>query len=190
MCIIITYTIFNDENYYAMLMSYPKSELEVITKFVCALILHVKLQPKIQMGLNMMKFVANHRYRFSSPSLAFFTGMLVASIHMMLELLTLLVLTISFDALQIVINFMGLVAISEFEDYVASSVNIDNYKSVLLGEDFKKICLTIARTTSTKALKKRKEHRIQDIKVSDEELKKILSNCTFPTHIGITDRSW
>jgi hypothetical protein len=97
----------------------------------------------MQMGMNMMKFVANHRYRFSSPSLAFFTGILVTSIHMMLELLTFLVLTISTDTLQIVINFMGLVAISEFEDYVAHSVNIDNYKSILLGEEFKKFCFTI-----------------------------------------------
>ena len=144
----------------------------------------------MQMGMNMMKFVANHRYRFSSPSLAFFTGILVTSIHMMLELLTFLVLTISTDTLQIVINFMGLVAISEFEDYVAQSVNIDNYKSRLLGEEFKKFCFTIARTTSKSAMTIRKEHEIEEIKVSDEELKKILYNCTFPTHIGIKERSW
>jgi hypothetical protein len=85
---------------------------------------------------------------------------------------------------------MGLVAISEFEDYVAQSVNTDNYKNILLGEDFKKVCFTIARTTSRKALKEREEHKIQDIKVSDEDLQKILSNCKFPTHIGITERSW
>ena len=84
----------------------------------------------------MMKFVANHHYRFSSPGLSFFTGILVTSIHMMLELLTFLVLTISTDTLQIVINFMGLVTISDFEDYVAKSVIIDYYKPILLGEDF------------------------------------------------------
>jgi|688.fasta_scaffold122875_1 hypothetical protein len=87
----------------------------------------------MQMGMNMMKFVANHRYRFGSPSLAFFTGMLVTTIHMMLELLTFLVLSVSTGTLDIVINFMGLVAISEFEDYTAESLNNDNYKSVLLG---------------------------------------------------------
>ena len=144
----------------------------------------------MQMGLNMMKFVANHRYRFASPSLAFFTGMLVASIHMMLELLTFLVLTISTDTLDIVINFMGLVAISEFEDYVADSLNNDNIKDVLLGNEFKTVCFKIARTTSRKAMTVREDHKIQEIQVDEEEFKKIIHNCEFPTHIGITKRSW
>jgi hypothetical protein len=64
------------------------------------------------MGLDMMKFLANHRYRFYSPLLAFLTGMAVLIIHMMLELLTFLVLLISTDPLQIVVNFFGLVLIS------------------------------------------------------------------------------
>ena len=143
----------------------------------------------MQMGMNMMKFVANHHYRFSSPGLSFFTGILVTIIHMMLELLTFLVLTISTDTLQIVINFMGLVTISDFEDYVAKSVIIDYYKPILLGENFKKVCFTITRTTSRKAMTKRKDHEIEEIEVSTEEFKKILSKCTFPTHIGITERS-
>ena len=134
-------------------------------KLICALVLHLKLLPKIQMGMNMMKFVANHRYRFSSPSLAFFTGLLVVSINMILELLTFLVLMISTDTLQIVIKFMGLVAISEFEDYVAPFLNTDINKEVLLGINFKIHCFTIARTTSRKALTVRPEHLIQDIRI-------------------------
>jgi hypothetical protein len=31
---------------------------------------------------------------------------------------------------------MGLVAISEFEDYTAESLNNDTFKPILLGEDF------------------------------------------------------
>ena len=85
------------------------------------------------MGMNMMKFVANHRYRFSTPSLAFFTGLLVVSINMIFELLTFLVLMISTDKKQIVIKWMALVVISEFDDHVAPFLNTDVNKEVLLG---------------------------------------------------------
>jgi len=43
MCLMITWTIFTDSTYFPMLKSYPTDAWEVVTKFICAMILHVKL---------------------------------------------------------------------------------------------------------------------------------------------------
>jgi len=64
-----------------------------------------------------------------------------------------------------VINFFGLVLISSFEDFTSMSLNKDKDKKYLLSDEFKKCCLTIARTTSRKALSEREEHKIQEIEI-------------------------
>jgi hypothetical protein len=45
------------------------------------------------------------------------------------------------------------------------SLNKDKDKKYLLSDEFKKCCLTIARTTSRKALSEREEHKIQEIEI-------------------------
>ena len=59
LCALIFGTLLK-EPYETEIKSYPSDESEVITKFICAVILHIKLQPKLRQGLDMMKFVSNH----------------------------------------------------------------------------------------------------------------------------------
>lgn len=56
LCALIFGTLLKDP----LFKTYPSDESEVITKFICAVILHIKLQPKLRQGLDMMKFVSNH----------------------------------------------------------------------------------------------------------------------------------
>jgi hypothetical protein len=60
LCGLILGNLLTDTYYREEFFSYPDDESEVITKFICAVILHIKLQPKLRQGLDMMKFVANH----------------------------------------------------------------------------------------------------------------------------------
>jgi hypothetical protein len=43
----------------------------LITKFICALILHLALFEEFRRALNLMKFAINHADIFSSPGAAF-----------------------------------------------------------------------------------------------------------------------
>ena len=71
------------------------------------------------MGLEMMKFVCSHRYRFAAPNIAFITGLMLTFVMIILEILTYLVLISSTGVIDIMTNFMGLVIICEFEEFLS-----------------------------------------------------------------------
>ena len=66
----------------------------------------------------MMKYALNHPYRFSSYWLAFFAGLLQVVSSVGIELCNLLVICCVGDALGIVSNFVALVIVAEFDNYV------------------------------------------------------------------------
>lgn len=100
----------------------------------------------------MMKFACNHRYRFASPNLAYLTGLTQTLIIGMIELVNTMVLISAKDSLSIMLNFMGLLIISEFDNYLYASLRDEPVKKLLENESFVENCLIISRTSSTRAL--------------------------------------
>ena len=42
--------------------------LVILVRFACAITLHIKMLPEYHAGLNNVKLVLNHRYRFDKPN--------------------------------------------------------------------------------------------------------------------------
>ena len=130
-----------------------------------------------------MKFVSNHKFRFSSPGIAFITGLLLTLMVVCCELVNFLVLICSRDTLEIVINFMGLVVIAEFEEFLSASLQNDRIKRMLENDYCKDILLVITRTSSRNARKEVEHNEIQDLNLTKEQQKAF--GLKIPSYIGI-----
>lgn len=131
-CIVLVYNyIFANEDVYAAFVGWPKSQSEIIIKFVCSVVLHLYLQVRLRQGMDIMKFVANHSYRFETPILAFTTGFMQASQIVANEWISFLVLVFSTDTLEIIRNFFALVVIADFENFLYTSLQDEPAKDLL-----------------------------------------------------------
>lgn len=45
-----------------------------ISRFVCAILLHIRLEPEVRQGLNMLKYLNNHQELFSSVAGPYFVA--------------------------------------------------------------------------------------------------------------------
>lgn len=128
--------IFNTEEVYAAFIAWPTSQLQVVCKFICSVVVHFYLQARLKQGLDIMKFVANHSYRFETPLLAFTVGLMQSSQIIFNELISFLVLVFSADTLEIIRNFFALVVIADFENYLYYSLSEEPAKDLLKHESF------------------------------------------------------
>lgn len=83
------------------------------------MIMHVIVCGEISNGLKMMKFAANHWWKFSNPRLAWLTGFLQASALVLIAFINYLVVTVSDNVLDVAKDFTALLIISEFDDILA-----------------------------------------------------------------------
>ena len=117
--------------------------------FVCISVLHLSMIEPSLNGLSMQKFVCNHPYLFESPGAAYRAGMLMNMVTLSIELSNMLVVLMSGDTLSIIGNFVALVIIAEFDNYVFASMQADSFMA-LLEEDFTSKIFVVRHTTSVK----------------------------------------
>lgn len=187
-CVMITCYVFRNETTYQAFISFPNNEWDVLMKFISSIVLHLYLQPRLRQGLDVMKFVANHSYRFESPWLAFITGFMQSSSIFFNEIVCFLVLAYSTVTLDILRNFFALVIIAEFEDYLYLSLRDEPAKCLLTEPNFEDVCLTIARTTSERATAKVKQNLIEEISLSASEQQE--EGIRIPEYIHVHERNW
>lgn len=130
---------------------YPTSQGLVIARFACGIILHMQLQNELVCGLKNMKFAINHFYRFDNPQIAFLAGFLQATSIFVIELVNFIVILTSATYLDVVMNFMALAVIAEFDDKFFDALGNDGIKAVIddpAYEDLYKITRTSSRNCS------------------------------------------
>jgi hypothetical protein len=115
------------------------------------------------------------------------TGLLLTIMVGVCEIVNFLVLISSKNVIDIVINFMGLVVITEFEDFLSESVRDENVKKMINTDEFRELLLVITRTSSRKAMAKIPGNRIQDVKLNEIEQKQF--DLKIPKYIGISKRT-
>ena len=81
--------------------------------------MHVIVNGEISSGLRMMKYAANHWWKFSNPRLAWLAGFLQAFALILIALINYLVVTISNEVLDVAKDFTALLIIAEFDDILA-----------------------------------------------------------------------
>lgn len=134
------------------LASYPTSMGIVIARFFCGIILHMSLQEELYSGLDKMKFSLNHHYRFENYLIAFLSGLLQTLSILAIEVVNFIMILTTQTYLDVVMNFMALLIISEFDDSFYSALGKTPVKEIIETpenyEDLYKITRTSCRFAS------------------------------------------
>jgi hypothetical protein len=93
----------------------------LFTRFACSFALHMFMRPEWVSGLNNMKLVINHPYRFSNQVEPFVIGLLQVVAAAMIEAANVLQLITNTEVIEVVMNFMALAILAEFDDFFFSA---------------------------------------------------------------------
>lgn len=105
--------------------------LIIYARFVCAVILHLSLMDDVYFGMQMMKYALNHTYMFNSWGTAYFLGLQQALICTIVEIGNLAIILVSIYPVEIVLNFISVAIVSEFDSYVYNSMRNEACKTLL-----------------------------------------------------------
>ena len=105
----------------------------------------------MRQGLVNMKYAVNHSWKFNDYKVAWFCGFMQAFNVFVVEMVNFAALLTNFTIIDIIMNFLALVVIAEFDEYFFSAVKSDDLVQVLTGEGAYENFLIIQRTTSINA---------------------------------------
>lgn len=97
--------------------TYPSNIEIVLCRFLCAIFLHISLADELSQALSFMKYALNHPWKFRSWFMAFIIGFAQFSAVILVEAVNLAVLLTNNTILDIIMNFLAIVIISELDDY-------------------------------------------------------------------------
>lgn len=100
----------------------PKNNTIVLSRFLCAIFLHISLADELIQGFSIMKFSLNHRWLFRSWVPPFFIGFAQMLVIFLVEGINLMLLITNNTHMDILMNFLALVIISDFDDYFFMTV--------------------------------------------------------------------
>ena len=95
-----------------------------------------------------MKFAVNHPWKFDKFYVAYMCGWLQACNVVIVELVNFIALLTQGSILDVIMNFLALVVIAEFDEYFYSAVKNDDLCKVVRGEDEFEEFIMIQMTTS------------------------------------------
>jgi len=181
---LITYEVLSDPEIIEALSTYPENYWIVSARFVCGVVLHMALQDELKQGLDNMKYSLNHRWRFEDYKVAYLSGFLQATVIYIVEMVNFLAILTSFTVLDIVMNFLALVVISEFDDFFYEALRNEPLQDLITDPAFEDL-LMIERTTSRKAKIDIPEHEMtaDALDIGEHEREEISSRLNIPTHI-------
>ena len=147
----------------------PDSVWVVVARFLCGTVLHFNLQSEMRQGLVVMKFSLNHPWKLKSASKAWLTGFAQTLMVIAVEGVNLVILCTNETVMDVVMNFLALVVIADFDDFIAVTLASDQlYKRFLAGDFVLKDdrpdldhALTIESTTSLLAAAKLEAHKLK-----------------------------
>ena len=95
--------------------------------------MHITLTSELMQGLSMMKYVVNHHWKFRNWRQAYLIGFCQAFVLFLCEAVNLIILTTNHSMLDIIMNFLAIIVITEFDD--AFFFIVQNEKLALLLTD-------------------------------------------------------
>ena len=121
----------------------------VFARFICGIVLHVSLSAELKQGLTMMKYAVNHRWKFINYKIAFMSGLMQASMIIFVEFINVMALLTNTQVIGIVMDFLALVIISEFDDFFFNAITNPDVTDIIEDKDkMYKALITIQTTTS------------------------------------------
>ena len=102
-------------------MQYEGRIMVVMARFFCGILLHIGLMDEFRVGMNLMKYVLNHSYRFEEWGTAYCACLFKVVAIVTTEVVCILVVCISIAPMAIVYNFIALAIIADFDNYIFES---------------------------------------------------------------------
>ena len=78
--------------------------------------MHIMLTGETKQGLLMMKYATNHHWKFRNWRHAFMIGLCQTIVLMICEFVNLVILCTNQSILEIIMNFLAIIVITEFDD--------------------------------------------------------------------------
>ena len=100
----------------------PPSIIVVLSRWICALFLHVAMKDEADLGFKIMKYSINHPWKFDNWWSAFMVGFYQFTILVMVEFVSMMVLLLQQSVLDVLMNFLALTVLTEFDDYLFLSL--------------------------------------------------------------------
>ena len=119
-----------------------------------------------------MKYAVNHPWKFKNMGAAFFIGFSQTFTVVFVEVINLIILTSNYTILDIIMNFLALVVIAEFDDYFAQTLSKNPIlKKLEAGEEISQLALLIQTTSSRSAqMKGTNVNVLENPEVEGEEI--------------------
>ena len=95
---------------------FPEGFDVVITRFLCAIFLHISLDLKFREAFSMMKYALNHPWKFRNWLDAYFIGLAQLLVVLSVEGINLALLNTNTNVMDILMNFLALIIIAEFDE--------------------------------------------------------------------------
>jgi hypothetical protein len=116
------------------------------------------MQDELKQGLLFMKYATNHPRFFRSNGVAFISGLVQTCMVLLVESANIIVILAAPDVIEVVLNFIAIAIIADFDDFVFSVIKNDHdRKNLLDNDDVDNYLLEIYHTTSSNAPYKNKE---------------------------------
>lgn len=110
-----------------------------------------------------MKFSINHAYKFKNFAVAFMSGWMQSTMIIAVELVNILSILSYSDTLNVVICFMALAIIAEFDNFFYDALGENKDKELITNPDiYDELLYTIRRTTSYLSLAHIEENHLND----------------------------
>ena len=108
-----------------------------------------------------MKLANNHEYRFENYRIAWLAGCMQMLMIFMVEMVNFLAILTSTNILEVVMNFMALAIIAEFDDFFYLALGNDPNKKVLTDTAYEDMFI-IRKTTSRYSTNPFEKHLLKD----------------------------
>ena len=137
-------------------------------RIICGIMLHYCVEPDLRQGLSMMKYAVNTEWRFQYYKNAYLIGFLQLTISIIVEVTNYIVIFIkSTTVLEVVADFLVVLVISEFDDYIYTVSGSSYFKKLITEEKF--ACIFEIETTSSKSASIAADvHKINESKYLEE----------------------
>jgi len=148
----------------------------IFARFICASVLHMSLMEEVNSALMNMKYALNHDYIFQRANLAYLVCVLHFVSTLSTEFCNIVIIVAATDPINIVLNFIAIAIIAEFDNFVYNSMRNEYFKK-LIEHSFAEKVLVVHHTTS----KRCSVNDLSDVKDDNGDYRKL--------KISFTDRS-
>ena len=130
--VIMMHEALNSDKTWAMIIQPPASIQLVLTRFLCAIFLHISQVGELRQGLDIMKYAQNHTWKFHNWAGAWFVGFFQMAIVISVEIVNLTILLTNHTIMETIMNFLALAVIVEFDDIFFLGVKLQDRLAPLI----------------------------------------------------------